>query len=111
MDEPESLNWAIVLLFYAAVHLVNAYAADKHPFTTFTSHSDRDTYINTNLKVIFLPYRKLEEASRSARYTLTRYDRARTIRIHDEMFNKIRIELKTLGFEWELPDNSPVPNP
>ena len=107
LDDKENLNWAIVLLFYSAVHLVNAYAATKDPYTRFTSHQDRDKYININIKSIYEIYRRLEVASRSARYDLARYDRNRTVRFHDETFNRIRIELKTLGFEWEVPIISP----
>lgn len=104
LDRQEYLNWAIVFLFYSAVHLINAYAATKHPDRKFESHYDRDEYIKDNLKVVYARYRRLEEASRSARYDLVRYDRSRTLRFHDEAFAGIRTELKTLGFEWEAPD-------
>ena len=101
LDQQEYLNWAIVFLFYSAVLLINAYAAAKHPDRNFTSHYERDEYVRDNLKVIYNRYNILEGASRNARYELVRYDRNRTVQMHNNAFNGIRVELKTLGFEWD----------
>ena len=111
LDQQEYLNWAIVFLFYSAVHLINAYAIAKHPNKQFHSHQERDEYVKDNLRVIYNRYDILEGASRNARYELVRYGRNRALQIHNNAFNGIRVELKTLGFEWEVGDIPPNTQP
>ena len=67
-DNSEYYDWSATVIFYCAVHLVEAYFAEKnvHHF----SHSDRkdDIYLDASLNKIKLPYKQLESLSRSARY-------------------------------------------
>jgi len=65
-------EWAAVLTFYSALHLVDSYfaRAGLHPL----SHEMRKEYIRrtSELRRIFADYRSLETRSRDARYSLLR---------------------------------------
>lgn len=108
LDEPQNLHWAVVLLFYSAVHLVDAYIAGKHPDVKIAKHEDRDSYIANQMSAITREYAKLKSASRGARYTFAEYDRARSVRLADECFRPIRIFMREAGFWWEVPDANPT---
>lgn len=63
-------DWRTIALFYAAVHLVQAYLRDKtteYPQT----HAERDRLINANphLRTIYPSYRELKQLAVTARYT------------------------------------------
>jgi hypothetical protein len=62
-------DWQVVALFYAALHVIQAYFADKtvdYP----GNHSERDQKIATNahLKTIYNEYRELKTLSSDCRY-------------------------------------------
>ncbi len=63
-----SAGWALTMLFYAAVHRVQAcfVTQGKYPIT----HTHRDSAIrrDSNLKSIYVDYREIENLSRTARY-------------------------------------------
>jgi hypothetical protein len=65
---PIAPNWAIVMLFYVAVHYVEAYFSrqSKH----LVGHPARETAIQRDPKInsIFRNYRELYTYSREARY-------------------------------------------
>jgi len=66
---PEYLGWAIVALFYSALHLVNAYivlALNKHP----RSHKKRSTLMSANpiLKQVYIDYSDLRACCDNSRY-------------------------------------------
>jgi hypothetical protein len=67
------VDWAITMLFYAALHYVDAYLAGKnmHPL----SHDQRDREIESNgsLSVIYNDYRRLKDLSRAARYEIANF--------------------------------------
>ena len=69
LEQPEP-SWAAVLVFYSALHNVNAYLArhGRHP----QSHQERNGLVGllTDLKAIYGSYRKLESRSMWARYDL-----------------------------------------
>ena len=62
------LDWAVTVIFYAALHYVDAILAASvvHPET----HSERNDAIGTNAKLLKIraEYRILETLSRNARY-------------------------------------------
>jgi hypothetical protein len=69
-DTPQaSLNWKLVILFYAAVHLVEAYLA-KNLAIHLRSHTTRDGYISreANLRQIRNQYWHLKFYGYNARY-------------------------------------------
>lgn len=61
-------DWAVTVLYYAAVHYVDAVLAvsSAHP----EKHTERHALIATNgtLKRVYKEYRQLESVSRNARY-------------------------------------------
>src|SRR5271165_2012034 len=66
---PDCSDWALISLFYAAVHLVDAYLATRnyHPET----HVLRDGYASrlTSLQPVYNHYRILRFRSEEARYS------------------------------------------
>lgn len=71
---PICTDWAITLLFYSALHWVDAYLVftNRRP----DNHYDRDTIIESNgsLADIFKPYRRLKDMSEQARYHIACYE-------------------------------------
>lgn len=65
LDLSKSINvdWAVTVLFYAALHYIDAYLAVQsvHPY----DHSARDNKISTNgsLNEIYNDYRRLKDRS------------------------------------------------
>ena len=61
-------DWAVTVMFYTALHLIEAYLATQglHP----TDHWVRENYLTriTALKPIYRPYRELRHYSEKARY-------------------------------------------
>lgn len=65
-DQPQ-IDWALVALFYAAMHYVEAFLA---PTTHLKSHESRDKYISrdSHLRGIFKEYSHLKFFGYNARY-------------------------------------------
>jgi hypothetical protein len=68
------LDWAVTVIFYAALHYIRALAA-RHHFTNISSYGDIDRLFE-RLRVfrmnpaIYIDYRQLKDDSRAARYDL-----------------------------------------
>jgi hypothetical protein len=69
-DEGEFLDWAVTVLFYTALHLIQAClleaAADAFDYPK--SHEQRDAFIRRKLSEIWLPYNFIQNQSTRARY-------------------------------------------
>lgn len=67
LDNQPQIDWALVALFYAAMHYVEAYLA---PAVHLKSHEARDTYISreAHLRLIFKEYAHLKYFGFNARY-------------------------------------------
>ena len=63
------------MLFYAAVHYIEAFLAGKN--LRSLSHKDRDDEVQRNgsLAPIYSDYRRLKDKSREARYSVPNYDK------------------------------------
>lgn len=63
-------DWQIIAVFYAAVHLVQAYLRDKTTMYPQT-HEERDRLISSleTLRAIYPNYQELKHLSVTARYT------------------------------------------
>ena len=59
-------DWAVTVLFYRAVHAVEAWFARQN--LHHTSHIRRNQAVFAHLNEIAAPYRKLHDLSRIARY-------------------------------------------
>jgi hypothetical protein len=70
-DNQTRIDWTLVVLFYAAVHYVEAYL-DKHLGQHLRSHTTRDKYMGreSNLRPIFAVYGHLKYFGYNARYEL-----------------------------------------
>jgi hypothetical protein len=66
----QDLDWSAIVLFYAALHLVQAYFAGTATtaFDIPRTHADRSTRIGLKLTPIYKHYRILEDLSKEARY-------------------------------------------
>jgi hypothetical protein len=67
-DNPTSVGWVLTVLFYSALHYVEAYNAKFN--THFSQHADRNEDMGKNpvLKPIFSNYQELSTYSWNARY-------------------------------------------
>jgi len=68
LDNQTRIDWALVILFYAAVHYVEAYLAVSNQH--LRSHAARDNVIGRDgyLKRIYMEYQDLKFYGFSARY-------------------------------------------
>jgi len=95
------LDWAVTLLFYTALHLVQACLIDlaADPSQVPRDHADRRYYVSTRLNPIFHDYRFLEDISREMRYhpdrPLPTLEQLR--RYESEPFTRIVTELRSRG--------------
>jgi hypothetical protein len=69
LDRQANIDWALIALFYAAMHYVEAYLA---PGYHLKSHEARDSYINkeAHLRRIFAEYQHLKFFGFNARYEI-----------------------------------------
>jgi len=71
------LDWLVTTKFYAALHYIDAYLANKgiHPKRHRGSKESRDTYIGNdpNLRPVYHDYRRLREDSEDARYEVREF--------------------------------------
>ena len=66
----QDLDWAIIVLFYTALHLIQAYFVEtaSNAFQIPRTHDDRRTRVGISLTPLFQHYRTLEDYSKDARY-------------------------------------------
>lgn len=100
---PEDVDWALTLLFYAAMHLVQAYAVEfcDQNLRHFVprSHSDRERFVALHLPAaLFTPYKRLYSGSMRARYELYLPTLEELHRYWDLAFEPLRGELQQRGF-------------
>lgn len=89
-------EWAAVLVFYSALHFVEAYLASKDLHAR--SHEARWNYISklTDLQPLYDPYRLLETRSRWARYELRRLSSADVQGFIDSELRQIEERVRAL---------------
>jgi hypothetical protein len=105
----ENVPWATALLFYSALHLIQAYARYRTRHWIPRDHEDRADYVAENMPLgIAFHYTKLYRASRLARYSMVKYTRAEVRTLHDDQFAKIRRHLREQGVAWQSPNTERV---
>ncbi len=79
-------DWAITGLFYAALHLVDAYLAQKG--ISVEDHKTRHRYLQMikDLKPIYPDYRALYDHSVNARYKFVKLSTEEIVQAHDKYF-------------------------
>jgi hypothetical protein len=67
------IDWALIMMFYAAMHYVEAYLANFG--VHLKSHTARDSYIGkeTKLRQIFVDYQDLKFYGYNARYEMVKF--------------------------------------
>jgi uncharacterized protein (UPF0332 family) len=89
LNDSLEVDWAITMLFYSALHYIDGFLAGKnfHP----RDHDARDSEVGNNgtLSPIYNDYRKLKDASRSARYDIANFDRSQFPKF-DSRFTRIK---------------------
>jgi hypothetical protein len=95
--KPLYVDWGITVLFYSALHYVDAYLAIKplHP----PNHDARDTAIQNNgsLSPIYKDYRRLKDQSRAARYEIPNFDRSQFSAMNQRFENIKTLVLSKMG--------------
>jgi hypothetical protein len=84
----EFTEWALTVLFYTAVHLVQAYAAQHGPWVP-ANHGERAEYIRERLGPVFHDYRDLQDRSEDVRYDLWTISEGELAEWHDRQFAHI----------------------
>jgi hypothetical protein len=73
LDDEFQVDWFVTMLFYSAVHYVDAFLAGKnvHP----PDHGSRDSAIenNASISAIYNDYRRLKDRSTKARYEIANF--------------------------------------
>ena len=105
LSTPEDMGWAAVVLFYTALHLVQAHATAKCKADTRIKlpekHLERNSYVANHCRNIDFDYSKLQDFSVSIRYLLYKPDANEIIKYHDEHFIPIRDYFTNIGFGWQ----------
>src|SRR5438270_14087151 len=96
LNEVGEYGWAVVLLFYSALHLVDAYKCIHHPGVDFRNHEQRDEYVFDELRSIHVYYKSLLSMSRSVRYDLYDCSSENVHYAHGE-YTQLWLEMQTLG--------------
>jgi hypothetical protein len=102
VEDDRDIDWAIVVLFYSALHLVQAHA-ERHarrlneqiPYT----HPERDGYVARQLSEIQEDYDLLQSASKDARYKLKKRSKREAETIYS-WFEAIRSRLARRKISW-----------
>ncbi|MEO8370661.1 MAG: hypothetical protein ABI806_15870 [Candidatus Solibacter sp.] len=73
LDSPAKIDWALVILFYSAMHYVEAYLAGLGQH--LRSHTTRDAYIGreAQLRTIYVEYSDLKYYAYNARYEMAEF--------------------------------------
>jgi hypothetical protein len=86
------VDWSITMIFYAALHRIDAYLAGKnvHPL----NHEFRDEEVENNgsLANIFKDYRRLKDLSTAARYEIANFHED-TLEVAKRRLEKIKEHL------------------
>lgn len=89
-------DWGVIALFYASLHLVQAYFVRNG--IVVLSHRQRDQQIlaTADLRSIFEPYVAMRMQSELARYQCRRFSQQEYERIHDGAFRTVVDHLQAL---------------
>ena len=103
LQMPVDEGWAVVALFYAALHLVQAHAIAKSgrlQELVPENHNERIKYVKNHLGRIEGEYVRLEEASKLVRYDLWQPTPEEAATYHDQEFARIKAHLAAQNIAW-----------
>ena len=101
LSTPVYLDWAVTVIFYAALHYIRAVAA-RHFFTSVSSYGDMDRLFErvAALKAhsaLYHDYRQLKDDSRAARYDMRRFSADEVTDLRDGELRRIRTVARALA--------------
>ncbi|MBM4041274.1 MAG: hypothetical protein FJ290_22455 [Planctomycetes bacterium] len=87
LDRPEYHDWALTVLFYAALHYVDAFLYPSDP----PDHSTRNKLISRSptLRSLYRKYRRLQDRSQDARYECYDPTREELVKARQECYDVI----------------------
>ena len=98
------IDWALIALFYCAVHLVQAHAAMYAPRIPGervpVDHKTRNHYAANRLPEIFDAYALLKNVSEDARYDGVKRTREEVVDLHNNFFEPIKSRLARRKINW-----------
>ncbi len=96
LSDQTRIDWALVILFYAALHYVEAYLATLGQ--NLRSHTTRDNAVgrDAKLKMIFSEYQDLKFYGYNARYEASGFKTQDVTDIAAKNFAKIEAHLRPL---------------
>jgi len=96
LDWQPRIDWALIALFYSAMHYVEAYFANRN--THIRSHTARDNAIgrDPNLRKIFAEYQDLKFYGYNARYEPPQFTAEDVIVGALPQFNIVKAHISTL---------------
>lgn len=89
------LDWAVTVLFYAALHYIRALAA-RHHFTNISNYADLDRVFERvpvfrRSPELYVDYRQLKDDSRAARYDVRQFLPQEVTELRDDELRRIRV--------------------
>lgn len=96
LSKPGAIGWSITMLFYAALHYIEAYLVAtkgigcKHHFSRAT-----EIQIDPRIKSLYREYSMLETLSREARYDVSPFD-VGDLRYAESCFENVREAIEAL---------------
>ncbi|HTE20792.1 MAG TPA: hypothetical protein VK689_20695 [Armatimonadota bacterium] len=90
------LDWAVTVLFYTALQLVDAHAA-HNGYSASSDHMERRRYVWRYLRPVHARYRDFEDASRDTRYDLRRPTDQEVQRHLEREFRHLEAQLRSRG--------------
>ena len=100
LREHEEFAWAVVLLFYSALHLVEAHKCIHHPDKSLSDHREISYYVLGELSEIHEYYDELYRMSRSIRYYLRACNESQANYAHGG-YTTLWMQMKELGITYE----------
>ena len=103
LQTPEDAGWALVVLFYTALHLVQAHAITKCALLQEPppeNHNERIKYMAQHLGRIEFDYLTLEDWSKAVRYEMWEPTPEEIIKYHDQEFARIKAHLAAQNIAW-----------
>lgn len=104
LEDDRDIDWALVILFYSALHLVQAHAERHAPKITGVAipmdHHTRNDYVKRQLSEIYDEYMLLQNASKDARYKRIKRTREKVIDLHDNFFEPIKSGVARRNIKW-----------
>ena len=88
------LDWAVTVIFYAALHYIRALAA-RHQFMNISRYGELDRVFERlpvfrHNRAVYVDYRQLKDDSRAARYDMGVFSSQEVAGLRDEELLRIR---------------------